>query len=138
MTGDMTQRVAVYWMLGLRCGHCMSYINNQMLDSVCSCLMFQVFKAANCSVSSLFHVKEVLCFFPCIWIEMYKHMKNKCGKIWYLLDRPPHSTLHLCFFSFASIFLLSNISNRFAPDLECSNPIETGPRHNVTEIEVLA
>lgn len=70
-------------------------------------------------------LKQSFGFFPHSQIGVYKH-NDKCGWIQYFLGCPPGSILFLCFSSFLSLLLLSNISNPHAPTLEHANPLEAG------------
>ena len=113
-TGGLTQEVAAYRILRLRCSHCMSCINNRKLNSGYSSLMLQVLEQVIALFVLCVMVKKSFAFFPPFWIGVYKHMENKCGHIQYSPDCSPGSILHRGI-SFISVVLLLSFSNPHPP-----------------------
>ena len=83
MAGELTQGITIYRLFGLGCDHCMSCLNNRILNSG----RFGYWRG-NCSVCSLYHGKAVLlnflfyfvfAFFPPFWLGYIKLWKINAG-----------------------------------------------------------
>lgn len=117
-------------MLGLRCSLCMSCLNNRMLNSGYSFLIFQVLKHMFVSMCSLFRVKAVFCLllhppFEMGYISIWKTNMDIFSIYWIALLI---FVFRLCI-SLISLFHLPNFSKPYTPTFEHVNSIEVGPQH---------
>lgn len=126
------------WLLDLRCGHYKSCLNNRMLNPGYSCLMFQVLK----QVIVLF----ILCvmlkalfglllpthpLFGLEYISIWKINASKFSIHCIALPVLLSISIPFLFFSFLSLFLLSNISNPHTPTPTDVAPMLGQPQQNV-------
>lgn len=108
----------------------MSCLNNRMLNSGYSFLIFQVLKQMFVSMCSLFRVKAVFCLllhppFEMGYISIWKINMDIFSIYWIALLI---FVFRLCI-SLISLFHLPNFSKPYTPTFEHVNSIEVGPQH---------
>lgn len=115
-TGAVTTECA-YRTLGLRCGGCMSCLNNRMLNSEYGCLMFPVLMQVTALFILCVVLKRSFAFFSRSGLGYRSVWKINTDEFSIHWITPPILFCASVPFPFVSLFLLSNIPKPHSPTL---------------------